>query len=65
MKRRNFISKGLPGFTGALALSHFGCKGTADKKINEQRKGAGYHTVKKLSAGIFRIDRSSLEERKP
>jgi predicted aldo/keto reductase-like oxidoreductase len=38
MKRRNFISKGLPGFTGALALSHLGCKGTADKKINEDRK---------------------------
>ncbi len=38
MKRRNFITKGLPGITGALALSHFGCKGTADKKVEEEKK---------------------------
>jgi len=38
MKRRNFITKGLPGITGALALSHFGCKGGADKKAGEEKK---------------------------
>ena len=38
MKRRNFITKGLPGITGALALSQLGCKGAAGKKAEEEKK---------------------------
>jgi predicted aldo/keto reductase-like oxidoreductase len=38
MKRRNFIAKGLTGITGALAFSHFECKGAADKKADEVKK---------------------------
>jgi len=38
MKRRNFITKGLPGITGVLALSHSGCQGAADKKADEEKK---------------------------
>ena len=43
MKRRSFITKGLPGITGALALSHFGCKGGTDKKEDE-KKSTGWCT---------------------
>ena len=32
MKRRNFITKGLTGVSGVLAVSHFGCKGEEEKE---------------------------------
>ncbi|MCK5056590.1 MAG: aldo/keto reductase [Candidatus Aminicenantes bacterium] len=38
MKRRDFISKGLPGFAGTMALSQIGCKGGAYKKAEGEKK---------------------------
>lgn len=62
MKRRNFISRGLPGFTGALALSHFGCKGTADKKINENKKHKlVYRTLGKTGLKVPIVSMGTLD----
>lgn len=48
MKRRHFISRGLPAVTGALALSTFGGKGTAEKKaIQEKKHKLVYRTLGK------------------
>jgi len=38
MKRRDFLSLGLPGFAGAVALSQMGCKGEAEKKAAGEKK---------------------------
>ncbi len=38
MKRRHFISKGLPGITGAMALSHLGCESTASRKLDDNKR---------------------------
>ena len=38
MNRRNFISKGLAGIAGAVALPHIGFMGTACKKAEEETK---------------------------
>jgi len=38
VKRRHFISKGLPGITGAMALSHLGCESTASRSLNDNKK---------------------------
>jgi len=39
MNRRNFISAGLAGIAGAFAFPHIGCKGAADKSIEEEKNG--------------------------
>ncbi len=38
MNRRNFISKGLTGIAGALALPHLGCKGDDSKNAEDEKK---------------------------
>jgi predicted aldo/keto reductase-like oxidoreductase len=38
MNRRNFISKGLAGIAGAVALPHIGCKGDVSKGTEEGKK---------------------------
>jgi predicted aldo/keto reductase-like oxidoreductase len=38
MNRRNFLSKGLSGITGAFALTYFGSMGTACKSVEEEKK---------------------------
>jgi predicted aldo/keto reductase-like oxidoreductase len=38
MNRRNFISKGLAGIAGAIALPHIGCKGDVSKGTEEGKK---------------------------
>ncbi|MCK4761826.1 MAG: aldo/keto reductase, partial [Candidatus Aminicenantes bacterium] len=38
MKRRNFLSRGLAGITGALTVSQFGCKDAAGKKADKKKK---------------------------
>lgn len=38
MKRRNFLTKGLPGVAGVLTLSQLGCKGEDKKETGKDKK---------------------------
>jgi len=63
MNRRNFISKGLAGIAGTFALTHTGCKGTADKSAEEEEKKPKlvYRTLGKTGVKLPIISMGSME----
>lgn len=62
MKRRDFISKGLPGFAGAMALSNTGCKGGADKKTEgEKNRKLEYRTLGKTGIKVPIVSVGSMD----
>ena len=62
MKRRNFISIGLPGFAGVMALSQMGCKGEAEKKAEREKKQKRvYRTLGKTGIKVPIVSIGSME----
>jgi len=62
MKRRDFLSKGLTGITGAAALSQMGCKGTADKVSEDKtRQNFLYRTLGKTKLKLPIISMGTMD----
>ncbi|UCC40888.1 MAG: aldo/keto reductase [Candidatus Aminicenantes bacterium] len=62
MNRRNFLSKGLAGIAGTFALTNMGCKGTADKGAEEEKKPKlMYRTLGKTGVKLPIISMGSME----
>ncbi len=53
MKRRDFISKGLPGFAGAMVFPQMGCKGGADKGAEGGKKHKLVYRPPRLILALF------------